>query len=142
MIRSTDSFLWEVPDFYNIGVDICDKWARERNCTALIYEDHKGQVTKYSFSDLRKLSNQLANGLKAHGIKRGDRVGILLGQSPETAISHIVLIQDRRHCNTSLHAFWYRRIGISIVKQRRQRHHYGRGEFPKDRGKSGIACRN
>ncbi len=85
------SFRWEVPDFYNIGVDICDKWAREPHRTALIYEDHKGQVTKYSFSDLKKLSNQLANGLNAHGIQLGDRVGILLGQSPETAISHIAL---------------------------------------------------
>ena len=81
------SFQWQVPDFYNIGVDICDKWAHEPDRTALIYEDHKGQVTKYSFSDLKKLSNQLANGLKAHGIQRGDRVGILLGQSPETGIS-------------------------------------------------------
>ena len=85
------SFQWAVPDFYNIGVDICDKWACETDRTALIYEDNKGQVTKYSFSDLKKLSNQLANGLKAHGIQRGDRVGILLGQSPETAISHIAL---------------------------------------------------
>ncbi len=85
------SFHWEVPDFYNIGVDICDKWAHEPGRTALIYEDHKGQVTKYSFSDLKKRSNQLANGLKAHGIQQGDRVGILLGQSPETAISHIAL---------------------------------------------------
>ena len=85
------SFHWEVPDFYNIGVDICDKWAHQPDRTALIYENHKGQVTKYSFSDLKKLSNQLANGLKAYGIQRGDRVGILLGQSPETAISHIAL---------------------------------------------------
>jgi acetyl-CoA synthetase len=86
-----DSFRWKVPDFYNIGVDICDKWALEPGRTALIYEDQKGRVTKYSFSDLKKLSNQLANGLKHQGIKQGDRVGILLGQSPETAISHIAL---------------------------------------------------
>ena len=89
--RVYGSFQWEVPDLYNIGVDICDKWAHEPDRIALIYEDHKGQVTKYSFSDLKKRSNQLANGLKAHGIQRGDRVGILLGQSPETAISHIAL---------------------------------------------------
>jgi acetyl-CoA synthetase len=85
------SFRWKVPDLYNIGVDICDKWAREPGRTALIYENHEGRVTNYSFSDLRKLSNQLANGLKAHEIHQGDRVGILLGQSPETAISHIAL---------------------------------------------------
>jgi acetyl-CoA synthetase len=38
---------------------------------------------------LKKLSNRLANGLKAMGIGLGDRVGILLPQRPETAVSHI-----------------------------------------------------
>jgi acetyl-CoA synthetase len=84
-----DSFRWEVPEFYNIGVDICDKWARQRYRLALIYQDEKGQVTKYTFWDLKRLSNRLANGFKSSGIKPGDRIGILLPQCPETAISHI-----------------------------------------------------
>jgi len=84
-----NSFRWEVPEFYNIGVDICDKWARQRYRLALIYLDEKGQVAKYTFWDLKRLSNRLANGFKAAGIKPGDRVGILLPQCPETAISHI-----------------------------------------------------
>jgi acetyl-CoA synthetase len=84
-----NSFQWEVPEFYNIGVDICDKWARQRYRLALIYLDEKGQVAKYTFWDLKRLSNRLANGFKAAGINRGDRIGILLPQCPETAISHI-----------------------------------------------------
>ncbi len=83
------SFRWKVPRFFNIGVDICDKWADERYRLALIYEDEEGKVEKYSFWELQRLSNRLANALKAHGIERGDRVGILLPQSPETALSHI-----------------------------------------------------
>ena len=83
------SLQWEVPEFYNIGVDICDKWARQRYRLALIYEDEKGQVEKYTFWDLKRLSNRLANGLKAGGLDPGDRFGILLPQCPETAISHI-----------------------------------------------------
>ena len=43
------------------------------------------------FWDLKRLSNRLANGLAANGIKPGDRVGILLPQSPETGISHIAV---------------------------------------------------
>jgi acetyl-CoA synthetase len=84
-----DSFRWEVPEFYNIGVDICDKWARQRYRLALIYQDQKGQVTKYTFWDLKQLSNRLANGFKSAGINPGDRIGLLLPQCPETAISHI-----------------------------------------------------
>ena len=86
-----NSFSWEIPEFYNIGVDICDKWAHQRYRLALIYENENGQVDQYTFWDLKRLSNRFANGLQAQGIKTGDRVGILLPQSPETAISHIAI---------------------------------------------------
>ncbi len=84
-----ESFQWQVPEFYNIGVDICDKWADEPDRTALIYEDHEGRISEYKFAQLKRLSNQLANGLMVHGIQKGDRIGIFLGQCPETAITHI-----------------------------------------------------
>jgi acetyl-CoA synthetase len=84
-----DSFRWDIPEIYNIGVDICDKWARQRYRLALIYQDQNGQVAKYTFWDLKRLSNRLANGFKSAGLKQGDRIGLLLPQCPETAISHI-----------------------------------------------------
>jgi len=84
-----NAFQWDVPGFYNIGVDICDKWAGQRYRLALIYQDEKGNVAKYTFWDLKQLSNRLANGFQSAGINPGDRIGILLPQCPETAISHI-----------------------------------------------------
>jgi acetyl-CoA synthetase len=84
-----NSFRWKIPQYYNIGVDICDKWARQPDRLALIYENESGRVEKYTFADLKRLSNRLANGLKTAGIGQGDRFGILLPQCPETAISHI-----------------------------------------------------
>jgi len=84
-----NSFHWDIPQYYNIGVDICDKWAGQSDRLALIYEDESGRVEKYTFADLKRLSNRLANGLNASGIGPGDRFGILLPQCPETAISHI-----------------------------------------------------
>jgi acetyl-CoA synthetase len=83
------SFAWKVPEFYNIGVDICDKWAGQRYRLALIYENDQGRTEQYSFWDLKRLSNQLANALTAREIGRGDRMGILLPQCPEAAIAHI-----------------------------------------------------
>lgn len=86
-----NTFQWSIPKFYNIGVDICDKWAEERYRLALIYEDEDGRTEKYTFWDIKRLSNQLANALRAFGVKKGDRVGILLPQCPETAISHVAV---------------------------------------------------
>jgi acetyl-CoA synthetase len=85
------AFRWEIPEFYNIGVDVCDKWAGGEQRTALITQDEKGQVERYTFQDLKRFSNRFANGLLAHGIGRGDRVGILLPQSLEAALSHIAV---------------------------------------------------
>jgi acetyl-CoA synthetase len=85
-------FRWEVPDAYNIGVDVCDKWAErapERIAIIEVREDGPDRVI--SFGDLRALSNQTANLLKGAGIARGDRVGILLPQAAETAYSHIAV---------------------------------------------------
>lgn len=80
-------FRWAIPDRYNIGVDICDKHAPEK--PALIHKRDGQETLTYTFGDLKRLSNKLANVLTAHGLTRGDRIGILLPQSPETAIAHI-----------------------------------------------------
>lgn len=86
-----NSFQWLIPKYYNIGIDICDKWAEERGRLALIYEDENGKTEKYTFWDIKRLSDKLANALKAFGVEREDRVGILLPQCPETALSHIAV---------------------------------------------------
>ena len=84
-------FRWQIPDYYNLGVDICDKWADHPDRLALIYDNATGQTETYTFQDLKRRSNRLAHGLRAKGIDIGDRVGILLPQRPETALSHIAL---------------------------------------------------
>ncbi len=87
--RIYQSFHWQVPDRYNIGIDICDKHAHRPQRLALIYEKASGEVEQYTFGALKRISNQLANALTALGVKNGDRVAILLPQCPETAIAHI-----------------------------------------------------
>ena len=85
-------FSWAIPKFYNIGDDICDKWAASRpEDLALSFVDDEGAVSDFSFGELRAESNRLANHLVADGVKRGERVAILLGQVPETALSHIAV---------------------------------------------------
>ena len=83
------NFRWQVPEFYNIGVDICDKHAHRPERLALIHEKASGEVMRLTFAELKKLSNRLANALTAIGVNVGDRIAILLPQCPETAITHI-----------------------------------------------------
>jgi acetyl-CoA synthetase len=84
------SFRWQVPAQYNIGVDVCDRWAEiapER--TAILDVGADGRVDEIGYGTLRTDSNRLANVLAAYGIKRGDRVAILLPQSPAVVLSHV-----------------------------------------------------
>jgi acetyl-CoA synthetase len=86
------SFRWQVPARYNIGVDVCDRWAaREPGRTAIFNLGADGAVEEIGYGTLRERSNRLANVLAARGIGRGDRVAILLPQSPAVAISHIAI---------------------------------------------------
>ncbi|CAD6537687.1 acyl-CoA synthetase [Paraburkholderia metrosideri] len=85
----TDNFAWHIPARYNMGVDVCDKWADGSGRLALIYEDAEGNATRYTFDQLKTLSDRFANALQACGAQRGDRVGIFLSQSIETAIAHL-----------------------------------------------------
>ncbi len=85
-------FRWELPATYNIGVDVCDRWAAaEPGRLALVHIRPDGTTEQISYGALRDLSNRLANALAAHGVKRGDRVAILLPQSPEVAAIHIAI---------------------------------------------------
>lgn len=87
-----ESFAWDIPERYNIGVDVCDKWAeRDPTRLALTHQSRDGYVTKFSFSDIRNLSNQTANLLRTLGVHAGERVGIFLPQAPETAYAHVAI---------------------------------------------------
>lgn len=84
-------FRWQIPSCYNIGIDACDKWAvHEPERVALIVKQSKG-FEDVSYGRLMELSNRLANALRANGIKRGDRVAIILPQATETAVSHLAI---------------------------------------------------
>jgi acetyl-CoA synthetase len=85
------AFRWELPQRYNIGVDVCDKWCDQPSRIALIHKPAVGECVKYSFVDIRRLSNQTANLLLSVGLIRGDRIAVLLPQMPETAVAHVAI---------------------------------------------------
>jgi acetyl-CoA synthetase len=83
------TFSWRLPPTYNIGVDVCDKWARTGDRLALIDIAGDGEPTRYSFPELARRSNRWAHALAGLGVGRGDRVAVILSQRPETVLAHI-----------------------------------------------------
>jgi acetyl-CoA synthetase len=82
---------WEIPRSYNMAYDVCDRHALEPGRTALIYFDERGYEHRYAFNEVRDIANKLANALTGIGVRKGERVAILLPQCPETAITHVAL---------------------------------------------------
>ncbi|MCL6414206.1 acyl-CoA synthetase [Aestuariirhabdus sp. Z084] len=86
------NFRWQLPEQYNIGVDVCDRWAEsEPERIAILHKPASGSVQPITYGQLRRDSNRLANLLTELDITSGDRVAVLLGQCPETASSHIAI---------------------------------------------------
>ena len=83
------SFKWNIPTYYNMAWEVCDKHKTLSRQPAMYCESFDAEAKVYTFGDFRKLSNQLANGLARLGVTRGDRVGIVLPQRVETAIAHL-----------------------------------------------------
>lgn len=86
-------FRWLVPPTFNFGADVIDRRAREQDGPALIWENAAGDARSYRYSDLSRLSNRLANVLRARGVKKGDRVIVMLPRVPEWFVALIATMK-------------------------------------------------
>ena len=88
-----NSFKWFIPEHYNIASDTIEKFANtERIALKHVLDD--GNHKEFSFKYLNQKSNQLANVLDSVSLKDDDRVGIILGQCPETILSHMACFKS------------------------------------------------
>ena len=87
------NFRWNIPEFYNIASGTIDK-IEYSNRTALINILQNGKFEVWSFLDIKKSANRLANAFDGLGIPNDARVGIILGQCPETAIAHMACFKS------------------------------------------------
>ena len=55
--------------------------------TALIWEGEPGEIRRLTYAELHVEVQRFANALKSLGIKKGDRVAVYMGMTPELAIS-------------------------------------------------------
>ncbi|WP_026693636.1 acetate--CoA ligase [Peribacillus kribbensis] len=78
-------FSWYETGRVNMAYEAVDRHADtfRKNKVALYYRDAE-RNEKYTFKELKDLSNKAANALKAHGnVEKGDRVFIFMSRSPE-----------------------------------------------------------
>ena len=88
-------FSLRYPDNFNFGYDIIDKYAElEPDRRALMWVDLEGNERTFTFGDLSRLSNKAANMFRAHGIKKGDCVMLVLKRN---------------------YQFWYTMIGLMKI---------------------------
>ena len=88
-----NSFRWSIPENYNIASDTIDKFSNsERIALKHVLDD--GNCNEFTFKYLQQISNQLANVLDHLSFKNDDRVGIILGQCPETVLSHMACFKS------------------------------------------------
>ena len=78
------NFRLDVPDHFNFGFDVVDRWAADRTKLALISVSPTGEhAEKHTFWDIMVLSNRFANLLNGLGVSKGDRAFILAPRIPE-----------------------------------------------------------
>ncbi len=82
-------YKWFVGAKCNIVYNALDRHIEtvNKNKLALIWEGEPGDTRKLTYYELYRAVNRFANGLKALGIKKGDRVVLYMPPLPETVIA-------------------------------------------------------
>ena len=77
------AFSLEVPETFNFGVDVIDKWAEDLHHLAMVWVGEDGREERYTFADMRRESNRFAQVLQGLGVSKGDGVMIVLPRVPQ-----------------------------------------------------------
>ena len=99
------NFKWEISckelgynegDVINIGEYCSDRICRmgKADKLALIWEGHSGEEKRYTFNDLRQLSNTIAHFIRGLGINPGDRVCLFMDKVPELYIGFLGVLKS------------------------------------------------
>jgi acetyl-CoA synthetase len=80
---------WFVGGRINLSYNCVDRHALggKRDKVAILWEGEPGEVRRLTFRDLHTEVQRVANSLKGLGIRKGDRVAVYMGMTPELAIA-------------------------------------------------------
>ncbi|MBR6314295.1 MAG: AMP-binding protein, partial [Clostridia bacterium] len=95
-----DKFTINVPADFNFGFDVVDAWAdAEPDKRALLWVNEADEARSFTFTDIKRLSNRVANFFKSLGLKKGDVVMMILRRRWEYWV-----------CATALH-----KLGVILI---------------------------
>ena len=90
------AFTWAVPAQFNIAQVCCARWAAlpgaTKNVAVHAYSTGAESIF-YTYSQLQEQANRLSNVLAKLGVRRGDRVAVVMPQSFETAVAYMAVLQ-------------------------------------------------
>ncbi|MFF1690979.1 MULTISPECIES: AMP-binding protein [unclassified Streptomyces] len=78
-----EGFAWPRPERFNWALDWFDAIADGNGKTALHIVEEDGREGRFTFDELRRRSNRVANWLRGQGVRAGDRVLLMLGNQVE-----------------------------------------------------------
>ncbi len=80
-------FQWCIPESFNFAVDVVDHWAANQDPLALLWRNADGEERRFRYSDISRLTKRFAGALLNAGVKKGDRVLVILPRIPEWQIA-------------------------------------------------------
>ena len=89
-------FGWKVPRHFNMAEVCSRRWAADpatASQTAVIACSPDREDRYHGYAELQAQANRLSNALAALGVRRGDRVAIVLPQRFETAVAYMAVLQ-------------------------------------------------
>ena len=87
-----ENFRIDVPENFNFAYDVVDEWARvEPGKRALLWCDDHNNERSFTFTDISRLSNRMANSFSAMGIGKGDVVMCILRRRWEYWVTAVAL---------------------------------------------------
>jgi acetyl-CoA synthetase len=80
---------WFVGGEMNLSYNCLDRHVQSwrKNKAAIIWEGEPGELRTYTYHQLHRAVQKFANVLKSLGVKKGDRVAIYMGMTPELPIA-------------------------------------------------------
>ena len=94
-------FAWHVPEFFNMAHVCSQRWADLPDASQRIaiiehvttQNQTSVQPRTYTYQELQNSADALSHALQSFGVKRGDRVAIVLPQRFETAVAYMAVLQ-------------------------------------------------
>ncbi|HEY1228663.1 MAG TPA: AMP-binding protein, partial [Ramlibacter sp.] len=91
--RMHAQFRWAVPAHFNLAQACCTRWAQAAGGDERVaVRTHGGG--RLTFAALQAQADRLSHVLASLGVRRGDRVALVMPQRAETAIAYMAILQS------------------------------------------------